>query len=285
MSQHPPPPPITRSRGLSDSLGLGAGARLSRCLSPTLPSGRLPPERRGPCARRSPGGRRARPGAHAESSSPELVSPALGPRGVRAGAAASPRVATAGMARRAPAAGAREVGRWWPAGPRAARPRAPAAAEPLCPETDVGREEGVAAPPAGRSWGARGLGECGVGVGRSCGDQSAQVPFAPQTPVLLVPHPDPSGAGPGVRGDCPRLRASGAGKGGRGCVREAGISFPRTSPGTTRDPSCGSRAGTGGVSSPEAAGPGSCLHWRLKVRPIGRSWVRNGPWGSGRGRR
>lgn len=223
---------------LSDSLGLGAGARLSRCLSPTLLSGRLLPEPRGPCARRSPG-RPPSPGG-----SPNRVelagageSGARAPRGRGRGpraAAASPWSRDSGNGVSRPGSGSRgRVGSAAAGWPRvftchtgALRPRSPAAAELLCPDPDVwrvlgGREYPVAFPPGGRGRGQRESSrECRVGVGRSCRDQGARVPFALQTPALLVPWAlTPVALGLGVRGNCPTAPHHRRGKGRRGCER------------------------------------------------------------------
>lgn len=53
---YPPPrhPYNSLPRSLSDSLGLWAGAQLSRCLSPTLPGGNLLPGRCGTLRRTQP---------------------------------------------------------------------------------------------------------------------------------------------------------------------------------------------------------------------------------------
>lgn len=152
-------------RSLSDSLGLGAGARLSRCLSPTLPSRRLPPEPRGLRAG-SPGGRRAQAGARAEASSPEPVSLEPEPHRARA-----PRAASASLGSRDSGNGVSRPGGWSRGrvgGPRArvftcrtsaVRPRSPAAAGLLCRNADVwrvlGKRERRLAFPPGRGAGGQ----------------------------------------------------------------------------------------------------------------------------------
>lgn len=147
-----PPPPRhpynSLPRSLSDSLGLRAGAQLSRCLSPTLPGGNLLPGRCGPCAGRSPGGRPSQvelPGAG------ESRARARAPRG---GSRVQPRrlagVATTGVACRALAAGAAGVSAaWQPTCPgmyllhRSLPPSSPAAAGSFVPQLGGSRTERV----------------------------------------------------------------------------------------------------------------------------------------------
>lgn len=205
-SSRPPPAPITRSLGLplthSDS---GAGARLSRCLSPTLPSGRLLPERRGPCAGRSPR-RPPSPGGSPSRAEPAGAgeSRARAPRG--RGPAHSCGVSRESRQlewRVAPWRPEPREGGWRGSRPAAGiylRHRRRAAALARCSRASLsgsrrlegpGREgHQVAFPPGGRGWRqCEASRECGVGVGRSCGDRDARVPWAPQTPALLVPRP------------------------------------------------------------------------------------------------
>lgn len=206
MSRHPPatPAPISRSLGLSDSLRLQASARLSRCLSPTLPSGRLLPARRGRCAGRSPG-RPPSPGG--SPSRVELAgageSGAQAPRGPgparRGGVSRESRQREWRVApwrpepRRVGSVGAASPG-YLPAAPAPCGP-----ALPLQPGSLSGSRrlegpgrEGV---PGRVPWAGRARGQCEasgervVGVGRSCRDPGAGVPLAPQTPPLLVPRP------------------------------------------------------------------------------------------------
>lgn len=238
MSRHPPPnarPYNSLPRSLSDSLRLGAGARLSRCLSPTLPSGRLLPEPRGLCAGRSPGGCRAQAGARAEASSPEPVSPEPEPRRARARRAAAASLGSRDSGNGVSRPGGRSRGRVGSPPARvftcrtsALRPRSPAAAGLLCQDADVWRVLGervhrVAFPLGGRGAGAvrslermrSGGGEILQGPRRrgSFGSADTAPPCLPAlTPVALglgVGEGRPCGSAP-----TSREREEGAARGG-----------------------------------------------------------------------
>lgn len=86
-----------------------------------------------------------------------------------------------------------------------------------------------------------------MGAGRSCGDPGA---LRPADSALPVPHPNPSGAGPGVHGGGPGLGASGAGR-EEGAAR--GGSFISSHFSQDRDLSGGFRAGTV-ASAPQRRG-------------------------------
>lgn len=235
-------------RSLSDSLGLGAGARLSRCLLPTLPSGRLLPERCGPGAGRSPRRPPSPGGSPRRSSSPEPVSLEPEPRGARARrtAAASPGSRDSGNGVSRPGGRSRgwvgrlAAGRWrvFTCLTGAARPRSPDTAGLLCPDPDVwrvlgGREYRVAFPLRGERLGAvRSLERMRSGGGeilqgpRRWGSFGSADCTSPCTPTLT-----PVALGLEVRWGRPAAAHHPRGKARRG-PREAGISSPHASPGT-----------------------------------------------------
>lgn len=277
----PAPAPGTRSLGRSDSLGLAAGARLSRCLSPTSPSGRLLPERRGPCA--APGGRRAQAGARTESSSPEPVSPRPGAQLRRLRG-----VATAATVCRAQAGGA--AGGWAASGrrprcPPAGRSRAatlasgsPASLSGSRRPEGPGREgaPGRLSSAAGRGVQREASRECGVGAGRSCGDRGTGL----SADSTVGPDPDPGGAGPrGLRrGPGGFVRQARERGGGEGAAK--GGSFVSTRFSGTRTPRLERRRCRERVQVVQAL-PGPCFRARLKVRGTRRSWVRKRASGNG----
>lgn len=251
-----PRPYNSLPRSLSDSLGLAAGARLSRCLSPTLPSGRLPPERqrRGPCAGRSP----ARPPSPGGSPSRGELAGA-GESGARAPQRAGP-ARSCGVSRESRqrqwrvAPRRREAGGWRPARGFLAAPapsgRAPAAAGLLCPDADgrrvLGDREPRWPPPGG------GRGQCEASGGREdaawgwgepAGTRAPGFPRLRRRRSFVPLDSDPSGTGPrGRRGSPLRPPHTQAGKGERGRRRREFGLQARLQGTEAGDPGGGSRS-------------------------------------------
>lgn len=105
-------------------------------------------------------------------------------------------------------------------GPQSRAATPPAAAEPLCPDTDVGREAGVAAPPAGRSWAREASENAGWGWGGPAGTRAPRPPsprrFQPSLSPTLTPVARGRGCAEMARGSvsAAREREAGAARGG-----------------------------------------------------------------------